>query len=494
MNAWSTYWKANRALARGTGGLAQSGLTAWQLGRASRGPRRGFLAPGDPPPAASAGGGYYDYRGVLDIRRVPPELRSATFPLGQFISPARGSLGPIGLPEGLVSQHVTMVGPTGSGKTTSIVVPWMVAALRAGWSVIAVDVKGDLLQRATSELGRACPAGTGALDYTRPGSSLCWNWLTEIDSERAIDNTIQSIMGRSAPAGADPFWFNSDCQVLRGVLELVLARGASGALTATKVLDLLKDQVKLARVLSRTSSLQAVARLRDLVTLHPDDYLKRISGVTTRLDALARVTVERVMSRSDFRAQDVLDTPRLISIVAPLQDGQMAEMVSSLLINQILFRAYQRFSGPTGVPVLLVLDEAPRLAGRIDLEQVLSVARAAGVSVLLALQDAAQFADLNERSVIFANSGTVLCSQGVSSTTAKLMAERLGMHPVAMTTTSQGPWTPGQSHGPSLTTATTMVPVLGEREIMSPPFGGRLACVHTRDLATQPFFVDLSRS
>jgi type IV secretory pathway TraG/TraD family ATPase VirD4 len=449
--------------------------------------------PGDSPPAASGGGGYYDYRGVLDVRRVPAELQQATFSLGRYLSPGRSQRVPIGLPEGALSLHVTLVGPTGAGKTTGIVVPWMVAAVRAGWSVVTIDVKGDLLARVQNEVGHSLGGIAGAVDYTDPHRSLRWNWLAEVDSDRAIDNTVQSILGRKPPSGTDPYFFNADSQILRGLLELVAVSKNPGSMTATKLLDLLKNQDRLTKLLMRTVSRQAITRLSDLTNLDPTDYPKRIAGVVAKLDTLSRGTLERVMSHSDFRAQDVLDAPSLLSIVAPLQDGQMAEMVSSLLINQILFRAFQRFGGHGGVPVLLVLDEAPRVADRIDLEQILSVARAADVAVLLALQDAAQFSDQNQRSVIFANSGCVICTQGVSSTTAKLMSDRLGVHPVATMTTSQGPWVRGQSGGPNLSTATSMAPVLGEREIMSPPFDGRIACVHARDLSTKPFFVDLTR-
>lgn len=475
--------------------MAANSATSAQVRRASKGVRRGYLAPGDPPPVASAGGGYYDYRGVLDVKRVPQDLADATFPVGQFFSP-RGARtkGPIGLPDGVVARHVALVGPTGAGKTTSIIVPWMVAALRAGWSVVAVDVKGDLLQRLDREHGGAMSGLTAEYSYKTPQTSRHWNWLSELDSDRAIDNAVAAVMGREAPKGVDPFYYDQDCMILRGMLEIVAASRNPATLTTSKILAMLKDQRRLDQLLQRTGSQQARDRLRGLVANDPGDYLKRITGVTTKLDALARGSIEAVTSSSDFHVQQLLDNPILLSIVAPSQDGQMAEMFSSLLINQILYRAYERFSAHQGVPVLLVLDEAPQIANRIDIEQILSVARAAGVAVLFALQDAAQFKDENQRSVLFANSGTVICTDGVSPTTARLMSERIGLHPVATTSTSVGPYIHGQGRGPSLSTSTTMAPVLGEREIMHPPFGDRMACVHTPDLSSAPFFVDLTRS
>lgn len=52
--------------------------------------------------------------------------------------------GPIGLPGEVMNRHAVVVGPAGSSKTYSLLIPWMYAALVPNWSVVAVDVKGDL--------------------------------------------------------------------------------------------------------------------------------------------------------------------------------------------------------------------------------------------------------------------------------------------------------------------------------------------------------------
>ena len=79
----------------------------------------------------------------------------------------------------------------------------------------------------------------------------------------------------------------------------------------------------------------------------------------------------------------------------------------------MLFRS--RFVNPGGVPVLLVLDEAAQLAGRVDFESLLSVAREARLAAVIAVQDVAQFKDENQRSIIFANCGTAVFMPRTSS-------------------------------------------------------------------------------
>lgn len=463
---------------------------------AGRGARRGILAPGDPPPPPTAGGSYYDFRGVLSLRGVPGDLQHAEFPLGRYVHPSKGPRDPIALPEGVVAHHAAVVGPAGSGKTTSIIIPWIVAGLRAGWSVVTIDVKGNLMDRvraAVQASGQPLGVRAATLDYTRPAKSVQWNWLAEMNSDRAIENAVASIIGKEPPPKSDPYFFHMDSQILRGLLELTSVSPRRDTVTASRLLRVLKDQSTLVKIMKRDPGSPAYARLRDLETMYPDDYAKRVSGVAIRLDALANPMIEAVTSRPGMRVREVLDRQSLVSVVAPVQDGQMAATLSSLFINQLLFRAYDRFVNPSGVPVLLVLDEAAQLADRVDFESLLSVAREAQVAAVIAVQDVAQFKDENQRSIIFANCGTAIYLPRTSGKSAELLCKRVGEHPVQTSSVSVSPASSGWGTQTSRSAQTQIVPVLGAREIMELPFGRFAAVVHAPDIADRPFLVDLTR-
>jgi len=495
-----TYWNVNKALMKGAARAGAKASTALSGAAhdysAGRGARRGILAPGDPAPPATAGGSYYDFRGVLALRSVPRSLQDAEFPLGRYLHPANGPCQLIGLPEDVVAHHVAVVAPTGAGKTTSIIVPWIIAGLRAGWAVVTIDVKGDLadrVQMAMQRSGQPLNSQPNVLDYTNPARSVRWNWLAEMDSDRAIDNAVQSIIGKEPPPKSDPYFFHLDSQILRGLLELTSISPRRDSVTASRLVSVLKDQGKLSRMLTHNAGSPAAARLRDLPPLDPDEYTKRVSGGAIGVDALARPMIEAVTNRADLRTEDVLRVPGLVSVVAPLQDGQMAAMLSSLFINQLLFRAYNRFTSSGGVPVLLVLDEAKQLEDRVDFESLLSVARAAQVAAVIAVQDVKQFKDENQRSIVFSNCGTLVYLPGASSESAELLSRRVGQHPVQVSSVSTGPSPSGWGTSTSRSTQTQLVPILGAREIMDLPFGPHAAIVHSRQLADRPFLVDLSQ-
>jgi type IV secretory pathway TraG/TraD family ATPase VirD4 len=488
---WDAYVGSVRAAQRGASASAR-GIDTWSRGR---GARRGYLVPGDPAPPANAGGGYFDYRRVLDVRSVPQHLRAAPFSLGQFVRPAKGPIGPIGLPLEALRHHAIVAGHTGGGKTTGIVVPWVIGALAEGCSVVTVDVKGDLLDKVVAEvasLGLTLGARKVSLDYTRPATSVKWNWIAELDSDRAIENAVVSILGRRPPPATDPHFYQ-DSQILRGLFEIASVSPKRNSLTASDLLQLLKDQTLLSNAVAKYRSTSGALRLSDLPNLYPDDYAKRVTGVSVKLDSLARPSVAAVTGASRFHMQQIFDRPTLLNLVAPMQDGQMGEMLCSLFMNQLLKHIYDRFTSPAARPVLLMLDEAARLSERIDYEQVLSVARAAGAFVVVAIQDVSQFKDKDERSSILSNCATFVCLPGVSPATATAFSERLGQAPVETASVSRGPSPSGVWTSTTTSSSVAMGPVLGTREIMQPPFEGRPAVVHARDISDAPFIVDLTR-
>ncbi len=193
---WWGYKAAGKAIgtsakvgAKAGASLGDSLSSKMALHSAGRGARRGYLAPGDPTPPPTAGADYLDYRGVASWQEAQ-NLDDGQFPLGAFSDIAKGKVrGPIGLPGQVINRHAVVVGPAGSGKTYSLLIPWMYAALISNWSVVAVDVKGDLRE---DFLDFKDAQGAGALgarltkwDFTDPLHSSPWQWLGRAARRRA---------------------------------------------------------------------------------------------------------------------------------------------------------------------------------------------------------------------------------------------------------------------------------------------------------------------
>jgi type IV secretory pathway TraG/TraD family ATPase VirD4 len=435
----------------------------------------------------------WDYRGVArpqDIASAPLDL-----PLGRLIDPkAWRAERAFGLPAGVANQHTCVLGPTRSGKTASIVAPWIHAALRQGQSVLAVDVKGrdDLLGEVKRHSAQVGVLGVPVIkwDYNDPARSASWNWIAQLDGDSQINAAVEAVCGRVSPSDPNKFFHQSAIKYLRGLL--LLAPAVPGGLDLGRILRLLDDQTALESLVTGHRSHPGAQRLIELTGLSRGEFIKHTMELRTHLETLDTQGFLSVTQRDQF-SFDVLhaERPVLVIVSAPVADGALGDAASSLFLGQFLQRALTGF-GPVGRPVLLVLDEAARVQNRIDLGSTLSLVAGVGVSSLLATQDVSQF-QAERRDEIMANCGNLICLPRVSKASTDFLAGRLGeMAFPTVSSSASASWGP---MGQSWTRSEQRGPVLGHREIASPhpALGPWPGVVHCPALSSRPILVDLTR-
>lgn len=485
------WWVAGRVAAKAMGAATRSGVAAADRltdAAAARGDRR-VLAPGAQPVRAAHPQDVCDYRG-LARRDELGGLASGIVPLGRYLDVARGRpRDPLRLPFDTLVRHVAAIGPTGAGKTTGVIVPWIVSLLCAGVPVIAVDVKGDLLDLVRAqmqrELGR--PAGLPCR-YWNPAAARTdrWNPLAEIASERDVDAVTESILGRPTPGDPQPHFYQRDYRWLRALVHLVAATESPPTLPRLRTLA--TDQAALAAALARADR-RHTHDLHDLTALSAEEHSRATAGLHNALHLLATGHTVAATATSDFTLDDVTHTAGLWIIGAHLADGRLGETASALALNLLRQRIHERYASHRRAPLALIVDEAPRLADRLEYEQLLAVARAADTGVCLAAQDLTQFGDDRTQTAILANCHTTLALPGCSPATAAHLSSRLGQR----TTTEHTRSHDRAGRPASSTRAHTSVPVLRDREIMHPPVAQRAATIHVPSACPKPFLVDLTQ-
>lgn len=472
---------------RGAFKAGQYAAARGAMQRSLRAAGRGVLGPGDGPPPP--GCDVLDYRGLTPTGQL--KLVTQGLPLGQLVDVHSGILGRVELPLEVVLRHSCVIGPSGAGKTRSIMAPWIAALLASGISVVTIDVKGDLLQEISAHVARMGGSRLGVTgriwDYSSHRSHR-WNFLHEMMGERSVEAAVVSLLGRQKENDPQPYFYQRDYRWLKGLLKLAVETHGSAA-EPRHVLEALTDQDRLRRLVPLST---AGIELRDLESLDPGDYARDVSGLLNVLSIFRQSNVMRSVSTSDFRLEDVTNEPTLLIAVARLSDGRLGEQMSSLLVSQFTLAILERFGRAMPRPVVLVLDEAPRLRQRIDLEETISIARGAGAGVCLAAQDVTQFGTPEQQSTLFANCHTFISMYGASPHTADYLGKRLGSrHKEEISVTTPGKR--GFLELPSTSRQLTVSPVLGPREIMFPPFGKYSAVVHCPSVSSGPFIVDLEQ-
>jgi len=499
-------WWGYKAMGKVVGASARTGADVGEtlgaraaLYAAGRGARRGFLAPGDPTPPPTARADYLDYRGVAPWSEAKP-LAGCEFPLGRFTDLEKGGRARdgIGLPAEVLARHSVIVGPAGSGKTHSLIVPWIHAALVAGWSVVALDVKGDLRDEYLSFKEATDSGALGARltqwDFTDSRRSTPWEWLGELRDDARVDAAITALLGRRPEqSSADPFFYQRDYRTLRGLL--LFARAAlPECRTAGDLIRLLEDDTALEQLVAGHRGAPGASDVQSVLRLTGSEYAKAISGVVTALSLLDNRAVDAITrasaSRPSLDLARCLDEHGLLIVGAPLRGGEVSATLAGLMVNQLAQRLYERF-GSRRRPVLLVIDEAPQVVDRVDIAQLMEVARSAGVGIVAAMQDVAQIKDENDRSSILSNAAAFAILPGASPTSVEEFGRRLGQRFERTSGLTTGGGSTSQTFG------TESVPVLREREIMHPPFGARAAVIHVKapelGVTSKPVLVDMHR-
>lgn len=488
---------ASNAASQQMGNAVATNAAIWKANKGSRAARRGFIGPWDPVPAGAQD--FLDYSGVA----TPGDIQGQTwvFPLGRYVLPKVGLFGEgfqpkdeFGLAPATANRHTAVYAPAGSGKTTSVIAPWIYSAMAQGYLVVAIDLKGNgdmmsMVQQYAASQGPLPDVAIYSFDYTDPRRSVSWNWIRELaGNDPALDAAAQALVGRGDDSGQNRIFWLRDLKWMRGLLEYASASDHNW--TVGTLLRLLDDHPRLARYITNTAPDRVRSRLTDLIYLPEAEYYEKVQFITTYLEVLNTPRFNRVTARRELRMQDVASEPGLLLVTAPLSDGKMSEAASALFLSQFISAQLKKFN--TGSrPVLLVLDEAPRLQERLDLPQLMATSRSSGLSVLLALQEITDF-DEKDRDTILSNCVTHILLPGAGAPTTEYFGKRLGTRTVARQTQSMN-----YSHhgGASFQTGVQNadLPVLGRAEMTAPPGGPYTAIVHCHELSRKPILVDLTR-
>ena len=286
----------------------------------------------------------------------------------------------IAVPESL-AQHVTLLGLTGSGKTTTAE-RLAEGAVACGVALLVIDAKGASLRAAARRLATA-----SGLDYRDvvPGApaTLGYNPCAVGSRAQVADKLVSAFT--HGPAG----------QVYR-----VIAMETISILVG--ILQALGEPVtirRLRRELDRTRMPGLAHRARDVTPELADDLadLAKRGGVTadafegmrSRLGALLHGEYGAVFD-GDGPQLDLpaaLASPGVTYISLPaLAVSQDTALMARVLIQDLKQAAFERLRQPDAAPAMLLLDEFAALDDPEQINDLLRQAREARVSTVVSTQ------------------------------------------------------------------------------------------------------------
>ena len=318
----------------------------------------------------------------------------------------------LGLAE--LERHATLVGTTGSGKTTTLG-RLLDAAMSAGWAVLVVDAKGGRLANVCRALGAA--HGLTARVWL-PGYAAGWSYDLCAGEPAAIGNRL---------IGA--FEHGRDGQVYRNLSQALLplaarALRASGEACTLDTLRYSLDEAHLTGLARRTDDVGLKTEL--LAMLCDPLHRQTLSGVAGRLRALRFGVFGPWLLPSDHTLDlaACLREPGVTYLGLPATAAsEDVALVGRVLIQHLKQIAYEGLWSQPAPPGLVVFDEFTSLGEAGQLVDLLLQAREARLSVVVSAQQLPRDPVLRKALL---GSGALLVHQVGAPDDADALARSLG--------------------------------------------------------------------
>jgi type IV secretion system protein VirD4 len=289
-------------------------------------------------------------------------------------------------------QSLLVVGPSQSGKTTSLALP---ALLEWDGPVLATSVKGDLVKgslAARSAVGETAlfdPTGSSGLTaagWSPLEAASSWAGARRLAADFA---SIGRLEGGMEDAG---YWYAAAERLLAPLLRAVFLAGGR----MPEVLALLEaEETELPlSLLSRAGEEAAARSARAVFSLEE----RQRSSIYSTAHSLLAAYGDPAVAASELNTARVdagwlFQAPRrTLYLAAPIREQARLRPVFVALVRQVLDAAYELAAGRGRLasPLLVLLDEAANIAPLDDLDQLVATSVGHDITFLTIWQDLAQ--------------------------------------------------------------------------------------------------------
>lgn len=302
--------------------------------------------------------------------------------------------GPDGLAFAGPQQAVLVLGPPRSGKTTTLVIPNVLAATGP---VIATSTKPEVMAAtaaARSENGGRCwlfdPAGTtpappGVTPIRWSPVAACGQWDEALLTARAMVGAA-----RPGPRPADAgHWLERAEAVLAPLLHAAALGRHPMTDVATWVLR--QDLDTAGRLLAARGVNVAADVLAGLGATHARELSGIFSTTAGVLAAYRSASALAVAEQPNFDPRGLISGTDTVFICAPAREQELLAPITVAFIEAARAEAYEAARDrPPDAPLTLVLDEAANIAPLPGLPSLVSEGGGQGVLTVACLQDLSQ--------------------------------------------------------------------------------------------------------
>ncbi len=294
-----------------------------------------------------------------------------------------------------------LIGTPGSGKTFSIIIPYIKQHLAKGFSMMVYDFKYPdlakvtynhyLKQKKVLKSHQFHMINLNQLEHSRRINPLKPEYISTLaDASETAEALIEALRKTSRTSGADQFFSQSAINFLASVIYF-FSRHANGKYaTLAHVLSFLNhDYQSIFKVLFSEMELESLlSPFKSAFDQKAFDQLEgQVGTLKINLSRLATKETYWVFSSDDFDLK--ISDPNNPSILVMANDPD-TQSINSACYSVIMNRLIRLINKKGNLPTSLIVDEVPTLYIH-KIENLIATARSNRVSVLMGLQELPQF-------------------------------------------------------------------------------------------------------
>ena len=324
-------------------------------------------------------------------------------------------------------KHALVCGPTGSGKTSSIFVPNLLARFKSSAIVTEATAGNELpdLYRQTAHFRQS--QGGQQIFYFNP-DDLHSDRINPIDLVTSIDqaqNVANLIVQNTSKkfSGGDPIWETSERHLLTALI--LHAAGERGNLAMVREL-MREGPAVMGDILQESKNQAAKDEYGGFYRNSTEGFRNGVtSGLMQRLNLWVNPRIQALTETTDIDLESLPQQLFTFYMAVPAQKTHLKPL-SALVFNFILDQALQRHFDH---PLFLSLDEFTNFGYIPAIAEKLTIIRHRKIAAMIGIQDYVQMEKVYGRedaSLLFGQPGTRIFFRPRDLTTAKRISDSLG--------------------------------------------------------------------
>lgn len=331
--------------------------------------------------------------------------------------------------------NVALFGPTGSGKSTSVIFSSAASLARANSSIIFFDVSGEIWDHTSTFL-----ANKGytllRINFADPAHSESFNCLSYCQSTSDIQKVATLIVKNSVgESKGDVFWEQSSIMLISLFARYLVFHAEPGYRNLQNVLRLIEKFAvdttqSIDKMFIRTGDEELLSSYKATVAMSDKTLQSVIASVRTAMILFSDPSVCMTTATNTIDLDMLREKPVALYCCTPLKDQAYFKPLSALFFQTLFNHVLSRIPGKHERSIFFVVDEFASMRFSA-ISTVISNIRKYMSGILLCMQDEqaliAQYGQA-EAHQIKTNCGCQIYLKGQPLHTTKELSQILGKH------------------------------------------------------------------